>query len=198
MMMNAAAGGNGSGSGSGGEYSNAADAGDAAVGASKFRPWTVVEERRLYLAVRALMPAKKSSEGRGGGGGISTSGGATMVEAAGRSSSDTAGEHGAEASQGQEEKDEGGTEGEESGVSPKKRKRMPTETVLGEARRLQGYVPRYEELHQIEWAEVAKLMKNSRRDEQCREKWFGTLDPFVERGEWTEEEDEALMLSEKI
>lgn len=120
--------------------------------------WTPTEERRLCLAVRAMMPQEGDA--------------AESATAA-----------------------EGAVDGaEKTGLSAGKRRRTGT-TALDEPRRLR-VVGNFDDVCKIEWPEVAKLMANLRNEHQCREKWFESIDPAVNRSLWTDEEDRELLRSE--
>lgn len=43
------------------------------------------------------------------------------------------------------------------------------------------------------WANIARVFHGTRKDKQCRERWFNHLCPDVNKGEWTPEEDEAIL-----
>mmetsp|Transcript_17071 Transcript_17071/g.29343 ORF Transcript_17071/g.29343 Transcript_17071/m.29343 type:complete len:569 (+) Transcript_17071:307-2013(+) len=45
---------------------------------------------------------------------------------------------------------------------------------------------------ETDWIEIAKSVVG-RSAKQCRERWNGTLDPSINRGEWTQDEDAILM-----
>ncbi|KAL7447971.1 hypothetical protein ACHAWC_000246, partial [Mediolabrus comicus] len=47
------------------------------------------------------------------------------------------------------------------------------------------------------WAEVAEKMM-TRNANQCRERWSNHLRPGIRRGEWTSEEDEAIVRLQKV
>jgi hypothetical protein len=42
------------------------------------------------------------------------------------------------------------------------------------------------------WAKLSELLPG-RLGKQCRERWFNALDPKIDRGPWTEEEDQTLI-----
>lgn len=42
------------------------------------------------------------------------------------------------------------------------------------------------------WSHIARQL-NGRLGKQCRERWYNHLDPQINKGEWTEEEDQALL-----
>lgn len=44
------------------------------------------------------------------------------------------------------------------------------------------------------WSFIARQLKG-RLGKQCRERWYNHLDPNINKGEWTDEEDNALMLA---
>lgn len=44
------------------------------------------------------------------------------------------------------------------------------------------------------WCQIAKHL-HGRIGKQCRERWLNHLNPVVTKGEWTEEEDRAILLS---
>ena len=44
------------------------------------------------------------------------------------------------------------------------------------------------------WSQIAKHL-HGRIGKQCRERWLNHLNPVVTKGEWTEEEDRAILLS---
>ena len=44
----------------------------------------------------------------------------------------------------------------------------------------------------IKWASIAEMIPG-RIGKQCRERWFNQLDPSLNKGPWTNEEDEILM-----
>jgi hypothetical protein len=46
------------------------------------------------------------------------------------------------------------------------------------------------------WSEIAKRV-NGRIGKQCRERWHNHLDPGITRGEWTEHEDQQLILGQR-
>lgn len=90
---------------------------------------------------------------------------------------------------------EGAADGaEKAGLSAGKRRRTDT-TALDEPRRLR-VVGNFDDVCKIEWPEVAKLMANLRNEHQCREKWFESIDPAVNRLSWTDEEDQELLRGE--
>lgn len=105
-------------------------------------PWSAVEERRLSLAIRAMMAPVEPAAGEGGGGGRGPDGG-------------------------------------------------PDRPVTAKKRRL-----RHEEIRKVDWREVSRLMKKERSDNQCRQKWFDSIDPGVSRGAWDPAEDEELLRCE--
>ena len=45
----------------------------------------------------------------------------------------------------------------------------------------------------VYWTRIAKRMKN-KTPRQCRERWNNYLNPNLKQGEWTQEEDDLLML----
>lgn len=44
------------------------------------------------------------------------------------------------------------------------------------------------------WSQIAKHL-HGRIGKQCRERWLNHLNPVVTKGEWTEEEDRAILVS---
>ena len=42
------------------------------------------------------------------------------------------------------------------------------------------------------WSHIARQL-NGRLGKQCRERWYNHLDPGINKGEWTEEEDQTLL-----
>lgn len=46
------------------------------------------------------------------------------------------------------------------------------------------------------WSLIAQYL--TRTGKQCRERWLNHLNPHVTKGEWTEEEDRAILLSHQI
>lgn len=42
------------------------------------------------------------------------------------------------------------------------------------------------------WSHIARQL-NGRLGKQCRERWYNHLDPLINKGEWTEDEDQALL-----
>ena len=42
------------------------------------------------------------------------------------------------------------------------------------------------------WSHIARQL-NGRLGKQCRERWYNHLDPYINKGEWTVEEDNALL-----
>ena len=42
------------------------------------------------------------------------------------------------------------------------------------------------------WIEIASQMPG-RKGNQCRERWFHSIDPKIKRGDWTDEEDQLLI-----
>jgi hypothetical protein len=42
------------------------------------------------------------------------------------------------------------------------------------------------------WSHIARQL-NGRLGKQCRERWYNHLDPSINKGEWTEEEDQTLV-----
>ena len=46
------------------------------------------------------------------------------------------------------------------------------------------------------WSHIARQLRG-RLGKQCRERWYNHLDPTIRRGEWTEEEDDTIILAHK-
>ncbi|KAH0794577.1 Myb-like DNA-binding domain containing protein [Histomonas meleagridis] len=46
-------------------------------------------------------------------------------------------------------------------------------------------------IHGKDWKKVSKMVK-TRNSKQCREHWKNTLDPSINKGPWTDEEDNIL------
>ena len=42
------------------------------------------------------------------------------------------------------------------------------------------------------WSHIARQL-NGRLGKQCRERWYNHLDPSINKGEWTEQDDDALI-----
>ena len=47
------------------------------------------------------------------------------------------------------------------------------------------------------WTEISKLM-TGRNPKQCRERWTEYIDPALDRGRFTKEEDEIILREQKI
>lgn len=150
--------------------------------------WTPTEERRLFLAVRALMPSPDETTVVGEQEEDERQGTGVEVETEG--SGDSRGSR-------EVEEEEGDAHGDQdAGNKSGRKKRRRAGNALGEERTRGTCIPTYESISKIEWAQVAKLMKNLRSDQQCREKWFGSLDPSINRDPWTPSEDAELLRSE--
>jgi hypothetical protein len=46
------------------------------------------------------------------------------------------------------------------------------------------------------WSHIARQL-NGRLGKQCRERWYNHLDPHINKGEWTKEEDDMLVKAHK-
>lgn len=47
------------------------------------------------------------------------------------------------------------------------------------------------------WSHIARQL-NGRLGKQCRERWYNHLDPSINKGEWTENEDQELIKAHKV
>ena len=64
-----------------------------------------------------------------------------------------------------------------------------------EDRNLLQFITQYTEtgdINTINWADIAAKIEG-RNAKQCRERWFLNLDPSINRGPWTPEEDDRLL-----
>ena len=48
-----------------------------------------------------------------------------------------------------------------------------------------------------DWAVISKHMQTSRSPKQCRERWCYILKPGLKKGDWTNEEDDAIIMMHK-
>jgi hypothetical protein len=48
----------------------------------------------------------------------------------------------------------------------------------------------------VKWSVIASRLEG-RIGKQCRERWFNHLDPSINKGEWTPEEDRAVFEAQK-
>ena len=48
-----------------------------------------------------------------------------------------------------------------------------------------------------QWAAVAEGLNNGRNEKQCRERWLNHLDPSINKGAWTAEEDATILKSQQ-
>ena len=49
-----------------------------------------------------------------------------------------------------------------------------------------------------DWSLISDLLQNERTGKQCRERWHNHLNPDVNKGEWTPEEDNILISMQKV
>jgi len=45
----------------------------------------------------------------------------------------------------------------------------------------------------IKWSVIATELGGGRLGKQCRERWYNHLDPSINRGSWTQEEDQKVV-----
>ena len=51
-------------------------------------------------------------------------------------------------------------------------------------------------VHNVKWSEIANAI-DGRIGKQCRERWFNHLDPTLNKGRWTQEEDDILFTAQE-
>eukprot|EP00752_Nemacystus_decipiens_P003540 g3266.t1 len=172
--------------------------------------WTPTEERRLCMAVRALMPqgtefnkgkdrplpsepAAATAGAAAAGGrveaGATASGAGTTKkrprDTAEASPNDGPGAPHSAVGEGGCAREEEKGEGEGAGRKNRCRAREATNAL--------------EHLSGVHWGEVAALMAYTRNEGQCRVKWFEVMDPSVNRSRvWEPEEDAQLLKIMKV
>ena len=54
------------------------------------------------------------------------------------------------------------------------------------------------DIKSIDWVDISNNMITKRRGKECKKRWVSSLDPFLRKGKWTAEEDQALIKAFKI
>jgi len=168
--------------------SNPEDEEDSPQGTARLGNWTLAEQRRLCLIVRALMPQEQEQENQRSSAAGADPGTGAAASAAANPPRGVVGKGKKRRRNGEApalELDKPRVGGAAAGgASSSSRDRREAANTL-------------DYLNRVNWAEVASLMSTKRDQYQCREKWFKVLDPSINRQRnWEADEDKQLLNGE--